>query len=57
VSTVCADHISINEIAKLLGRLRGHQPTAKPIGSMDELKAKTDAARAKGNVGWDVMPL
>lgn len=57
MSTVCADHISINEMVKLLRRLRGHPPTVEPIGSMDELKAKIDAAQAQGNVGWDMMPL
>jgi hypothetical protein len=47
----------MNELADMLGKLRGQKPTVKSIGSMDELKAKIDAARNKGYVGWDVMPL
>jgi hypothetical protein len=41
----------------MLGKLRGQKPTVTSIGSMDELKAKIDAARDEGNFGWDVMSL
>ena len=55
-----ADHITINEMVKVVARLRGGRgepPNVVSEGSMDELKAKIDAARQKGQVGWDVMPL
>ena len=35
----------------------GKDPKLTCLGTLDELREKVDAARAKGNVGWDVMPL
>lgn len=57
VCPVRADHMSLKQVATMLTKLRGQAPTMKSIGPMDELKSKIDAARVKGNVGWDVMPL
>jgi hypothetical protein len=52
-----ADRITINEIAKLLAKLRGQELAVKPIGTMEELKTRIGVARDRGEVGWDVMPL